>query len=352
MITSFVGKKITGVLTVLPEKSYKFEDEIAEAEAVRAKRLKKVMGYGQRYRSKANTTMSDMMIYGMEYLLKQEMLKKEDIGAIVVVSLSVDYFLPQISNIIHGTLGLDRSVMCVDIPSACAGYVVGLFEAFMLLEHLRGKKVILLTGDIFNRKASEEEPKFVTPPFGGDVANITVIENSDSEEKIHYNFYTDGTLNDVLVTREGGFRKLLTSEQLRDTRYNLPFRGVDMDGSAVFNFVQKEVPPMIQEILELGGVTKEDVDWYLFHQPNKFMLQKLAERLEIPYKKMPMDVVQDYGNSNSGTIPVAMTSYLASELMEKEYLCCLSGFGAGLTWSSLLMRLGKLDFCENIQSDL
>ena len=352
MIASFTGKKVTGVLTVLPENCYQFDDEIAESEAVRARRLKKIMGYGQRYRVKADTCMSDMMIFGLRYLLEQKKIDKKDIGAIVVVSLSPDYFVPQISNIIHGALELDTSIMCMDIPAACAGYVVGLVQSFMLLDHLEDKKVVLCTGDIFNRKASENEAKYINPPFGGDVANITIVENSSLEDKIYYNCYTDGRGCNVLKAHGGGFHQLLSPEQISDKRYNIPFRGIDMDGSTVFNFVQKEVPPLIEEILKYADVTKEDVDWYLFHQPNKFMLQKLAERLEVPYEKMPMNVVQDYGNSNSGTIPVAMTSYVSAEMMTKESLCCLSGFGAGLTWAALLIKIGKLDFCENIQSNL
>lgn len=351
MITKFNGKRISGVLTVLPENCYQFDDEIAEAEAVKAKRLKRIMGYGQRYRVKAATTMSDLMVFGLRHLLEKQLVKKEEIGAIVVVTLSPDFFVPQVSNIIHGELELPTDVMCVDISSACAGYIVGLVQAFMMLEHLGDKKVLLFTGDIFNRKASEQETKFVNPPFGGDVANITVIEN-DSDNEVYYNYYTDGKQREVLVAHEGGFHQLLSSEQLADTRYNIPFRGIDMDGSAVFNFTQKEVPVLVEEILKEGNVDKSMVDWFLFHQPNKFMLQKLAERLEVPYSKMPMDVVKDYGNSNSGTIPVAITSYLNSELMETEALCCLAGFGAGLTWTSLLMKIGNLDFCENISSNL
>ena len=90
-----------------------------------------------------------------------------------------------------------------------------------------------------------------------------------------------------------------------------------MDGTGVFNFVQKEVPPAIHELLEKSGFTKDDVDYYLFHQPNKFMLQKLAEAL-----------------------------------LSKNNHCCLSGFGGGLTWASIIMDIGYLDFCENIISNL
>lgn len=352
MITTFKNKKITGVLSVLPENEYLFDDEILEAEDLKAKRLKRIMGYGKRRRVKKDTTMSEMMEYGIKYLINSGKLKKEEIGALVVVTLSSDYFIPQISSIIHGNLELPVDVQCFDIPQACAGYIVGLMQSFMLLEHIENRKVILCTGEIFNRKTKENEPKYSYPPFGGDIANITVIENCKEEQEIYYNFYADGKKRDCLVIHDGGFKNPMTVEKINMQMSRLPFMGVDMNGSAVFNFVQKEVPPLIDEIVEKANYKIDDLDWFFFHQPNKFMLQKLAEKLNIPYSKMPMNIVEKFGNSNSGTIPIAMTENAAKELMEKDNLCCLSGFGAGLTWASIIMRIGKLDFCENIISNL
>lgn len=352
MVTSFYGKKITGVLSVLPEKEYFFDEEIAESEAVKARRLKRIMGYGKRRRVKKDTTLSQMLMFGINYLIKQDKLKKEDIGAIVVVTLSQDYFLPTISFILHGELGLTSDVICMDIPQGCAGFVIGLMQSFMLLDHMKDKKVLLCTGEIFNRKSREDEPKFTYPPFGGDIANITIVENSNSNKEIVYSHYSDGMSGRYLFIRDGGFKFPMTADKINQQYNNLPFVGIEMDGSAVFNFVQKEVPPAIEEIARLAKVKVEDIDWFLFHQPNKFMLQKLAERLEIPYDKMPMDLVENLGNSDSGTIPAIMTTNVAEQLMNNNYLCCLSGFGAGLTWSSLIMEIGELTFCENIVSEL
>lgn len=352
MITSFSGKEITGVLSVLPENEYIFEDEIADPEAIKARRLKRIMGYGKRRRVKGDTTLSKMLLYGIEYLLEKKNLKKEDIGAIVVVTLSPDYFLPQISTILHGELELSKEVMCIDIPQACAGYAVGMMQAFMLLEHMPEKKVVFCTGEIFNRKASDNEPRFNYPPYGGDIANITIVENSDRNKNIVYSCYMDGGNRNYLRIHDGGFKNPMTIETIQNQRSNLPFVGVDMDGSSVFNFVQKEVPPAIEEIVAKTGKNIDDIDLFLFHQPNKFMLQKLAERLRIPLEKLPMDIVEKLGNSNSGTIPAVMTTDVSEQLLSDYRLCCLSGFGAGLSWASLVMEIGNLDFCKNIVSNL
>lgn len=352
MILDFKGKRISGVLSILPENEYLFEDETADPSDVKNRRLKRIIGFGARRRAKGTTVLSDMLLHGINYLLEQGKIRKEEIGAIVVSTLSPDYFLPQISNILQGEMGLGNEVYCIDIMQACAGYVVGLIQAFMLLEHMRDKKVLLCTGEIFNRKSDEDEPKFEEPSFGGDIANISIVENSDDEKEIYASIYNDGSQREALIIKDGAFKNPMTSEKIALQTSNIPCLGVTMDGSGVFNFVQKEVPPAISELLERAGMTKDEIDYYLFHQPNKFMLQKLAEKMGIPYAKLPMDITEKLGNSDSGTIPAVMTTDVAEALLAGNNHCCLSGFGGGLTWASVIMDVGNLDFCENIISDL
>lgn len=352
MILDFKGKKISGVLSILPENEYLFEDEAADPGDIKNRRLKRIIGFGARRRVKGTTTLSDMLLYGVNHLLEENRIKKEEIGAIVVSTLSPDYLLPQISNILQGEMRLGKDVYCVDIMQACAGYVVGLIQAFMLLEHLGDKKVLVCTGEIFNRKSDDNEPKFEHPSFGGDIANISIVENSGDGKQIFASIYNDGAQREALIIHDGGFKNPMTPEKIAAQTNNIPCMGVSMDGTGVFNFVQKEVPPAVFELLEKAGMTKDDIDYFLFHQPNKFMLQKLAEKMEIPYARLPMDITEKLGNSDSGTIPAVMTTDAAEDLLSKNNHCCLSGFGGGLTWASIVMDVGNLDFCENIISNL
>lgn len=349
----FKNKKITGVYTVFPELLSHFEDEVVDPKDPKSRRLKNIIGFGTRYRAKGTTTISDMCLFGLRNLIDSGRLDPSTVGGVVVVTLCPDYYLPQISSIIQGELGLSEDVFCIDIPQACAGYVVGLIESFMLLEHLEGKKIILCTGEIFNRK-SKEEPKTDSPSFGGDVVNISVIENCEKgyNDDIYADIKVDGSQRNSLLIRYGAFRNPITPEIIESKRSNTPCTGVDMDGSAVFNFVQKEVPPMIHEIAETSGHSVDDFDYYFFHQPNKFMLQKLATAIGVPFSKVPMNITEKYGNSDSGTIPVAMTEDASDDLKEHDNLCCLSGFGGGLTWAAIVMNIGNLDFCESVVSDL
>lgn len=354
MQTVFKGKKISGMLGILPENVYEFDEETKNFPISRASRLKKIMGYGKRRRVKKDTTTSDLCLLGMRYLLEHNLLKKEEVGAIIVVTITPDYFIPHVSNIIHGDCGFANDVICMDIPQACTGFLVGLTEAFMLLEHMKGKKVVVFTGNVLCRKSIEEEV-FEEPPFGGDAATVAIVENDPNGEDIYCDLRMDGKERNCLIMPGGAFKfpwqakgsKIDVGDGiLRDANR------LNMDGSAVFNFVQREIPPMIDDLMAFSGKSKSDMDWYLFHQPNKFMLQKLADKMGVPREKMFMNIVEEFGNSGSSVIGINIVHNLSSQLKDNVYECCLSAFGGGMSWGAMIMKLGNMDFCEMIESNL
>ena len=124
-----------------------------------------------------------------------------------------------------------------------------------------------------------------------------------------------------------------------------------MSGSEVFTFVQTEVPVLIEETLRYARCNKEDIDWYLFHQPNKFMLRKLAEKLEVPYEKVPMNIVENFGNPSGASIPINIVHNLGQAAVDNQYSCCLSAFGSGLSWGAMTMEIGRMDFCKMLISN-
>ena len=162
----------------------------------------------------------------------------------------------------------------------------------------------------------------------------------------------DGTRAMALEIPAGGFRLPSTPEtaiMVADEEGNE--RSPDnlvMDGTAVFNFVMTDVPPLLSDLVKDAGTDFSGIDKFYFHQPNKFMLQKLAEKLDVPYEKMPNNVVEHYGNSSGATIPSAMTLNDAEVLCRDSIKVCFSGFGVGLTYGGIVMNCGKFDFCETI----
>lgn len=346
----FSGKRIEGVLCVLPEQEVRFEDEMANYNFSTAKsmKLKMAMGYDRHRIVTEGTCVSDLCVFGLDYLFGKGLLRREDIDALVLVTQSPDYFMPATSNVIQGMAGLRPDVLCLDINQGCCGYVVGLLESFMLLEQPSVSKVVLLNADVLSRKVSKRDRN--SNPLIGDAAAITVVGKDSGAGNAYGIIKMDGSHADALRIPAGGFRMPCgegTSTQVEDEAGN--YRSLEnlvMKGDEVFNFVQRDVPPLIEELLGYAGFAKEDIDWYLFHQPNRFMLNKLADKLGVARERMPSNIVENFGNSSGATIPVNMSFNLGDDLKSHEYTCCLSGFGVGLAWGAILMRIGNLRFNE------
>ena len=356
MKTIFRNKKISGLLSVLPATTVTFEDEINNYTfpPKQTLRLQKVMGYKQHAIVKETTATSDLCLAGVEYILQKGWLKKEEIGGIVVACSYPDHFIPPVSMIVQGKLDLPEDVYCVDISQGCVGFLMALTQGFMLLDHMKDKKVVVISADVLSKKVSKQDRNSF--PLIGDAAGIAVIENCEEENEIFTIIRNNGSMGDALTIPAGGSRMPSSAEtaKLVDKDNDGNLRSLDnltMKGSDVFTFVQTKVPPMIDEVLEYAEVTKEDIAYYLFHQPNKFMLKKLAEKIGVPYEKVPMNVVEEFGNSSGACIPVCATFNIADLLKGEKQKYCLSAFGSGLTWEAMLMDIGRLDFCEMLVSD-
>jgi len=349
---TFHRKRISGILTVIPANERSFVDEMKNFNfpEARSLKLKEVMGYDKRRMVEPGVCVSDLAVFGLQRLFERGWLKPEEVDALLVVTLTPDHFIPPTSNLIQGRLGLKQDMLCLDLNQACAGFVMGLLQAFALLEQESVRKVVLINGDVLSRKASPKDRNIY--PLIGDAAAITLVERDPDDSVIYANAKTDGARGDALIIPAGGMRLPCSAETavLEDVGDN-NLRAKDhlrMDGTAIFNFVQVEVPPLIVDLLAHAGVEMEAVDYFLCHQPNRFMLEKLADKMKVPHARMPNNVVQHFGNSGGATIPTAIAFNLADVFKKESRLVCLAGFGGGLTWAAMLMRLGKLAFCELI----
>ena len=344
----FQNKKISGILTVVPENEIKFEDELDNYNFSHAKslKLKLTMGYGTRRIVKDGVCSSDLCVFGLNYLFDKNLLYKNEIDALILVTQSPDYIMPPTSNIIQGQLGMKQDMICMDINQGCAGYIIGLFQAFMLLDQEQISKVVLLNADVLSRKVSKRDRN--SNPLVGDAASITIVEKSDSGNTIYGSIKMNGLGFDALIIPAGGFRNPSTSETAilhEDSAGN--FRSLDqlvMKGDEVFNFVQTEVPPMILDLLGQAKLNSNEIDYFMFHQPNKFMLNKLADKIGVPREKMPSNIVEKFGNASGVSIPTAITYNLGDKLNTKSYLLCLAGFGVGLTWASIILKIENTSF--------
>jgi 3-oxoacyl-[acyl-carrier-protein] synthase-3 len=213
------------------------------------------------------------------------------------------------------------------------------------------KKVILLNADTLSRRSCSYDRNIY--PIIGDAASVTIVENSNLGNDIYFNMQTDGTRSDWLIIPAGGFR-MPSTDKTREVKVLADGnrRSDDdfyMNGAGIFMFTQTDVPVSVNELFQFAGKEIADIDYFMFHQPNRFMLQKLAKKLKVPEDKMPNNIVEKYGNSSSVSIPVAICHNIADQLLTKQLRICMAGFGVGLSWGTLLMDIGPLAFCSLIE---
>ena len=352
MFFKFKNKKITLMLTIIPEKAIKFEDEVEQYNfpVKRTLKMKEIMGYKEHRLFDDGVILSDVAVYGMQYLFDNNVIQKDEVDALLYVSNSHDYIIPPTSNVIQGRLGLKTDMICLDVEQACAGFIIGLIQAFMLLDTGSVKKVVLINGDTLKDKVSKKDRN--SWPLVGELCSITIIENMDNND-IFASVYMDGSLFKGLIVPASGLRMPSTPEtaklQLLEDGNERALDHLTMDGSGVFNFVQTVVPVEVKKLMEYANVTDKDIFKYLFHQPNRFMLEKLADKMEVSRDKIPANIVENFGNPGSASIP-AVTTYNYGALFQQEYhKVCFSAFGAGLTCACIIMDLGCLNLCKMIE---
>lgn len=352
MYLEFIGKKISGILNVIPEQVIKFDDEMENYSfsIKQSQKLKLIMGYNEKRIAPKGVCSSDLCEFGMNYLFDNGFINREDVDAVILVTQSPDYFMPSTSCILHGKLGLKQDIVCLDISQGCCGFIIGLIESFSLLNQKNINKVVLMNADVLSPKVSRRDRN--SNPLIGDAASITIVEKTNNNKTIPTEISFDGKNAMCLNIPAGGFRMPSTPEtsiMYEDEAGN--FRSLDhlvMKGDDVFNFVLNKVPQQIEKLLADNNLDKNDIDYFMCHQPNKFILQKLADKIGVSHDKLPNDIVEHFGNASGVTIPIAISHTLGNKLTTNSYKMCLSGFGVGLTWASMLIDLQNLQFNDII----
>ncbi len=311
------------------------------------------MGYGQRYRAKCGTTVSQMCIQGLNQLIMDKIIDVDEIGAIIVSTFSPDYFVPHVSNLIHGEFGLSKDILTIDYWDGCAGYVMGIMHSCMLLNHLGDKKVLLFTGDVMNRLPQNGEFEvYDEPRYGGDGASITIIENSDNDLfNVPFVMHTDGKQREMIAHKMGAFYDIFhLNKAHRDKMLE--------DPASSFRYFQSAVPETVNELLEYTDIDISDIDGFSFIQANGLSGRKYADGLCIPYERVPADLVEKYGDMSAtlnafGIVEILKRAGLSSAGEAKAgYNIMVVGYGSGLKYGAALLNLDKDVHFGIIETDL
>ncbi len=304
-------------------------------------KIEEKIGIGVRRIAAKDECASDIGVRAAEKLFASGICSREDIDFLLFCTQSPDYFLPTTACIMQDRLGLPKSCGALDFNLGCSGYIYGLGLAKGLIETGQARNVLLITAETYSKHIHPGD-KSVRTLFG-DAAAATLIQSScEAESKIGPFVYgTDGSGGKNLMVPTGGFRSPRTDESARveeDEQGNLRSQdNLYMNGSEIFTFTLRTIPKSVKEILSRSGKSLEDIDLFVFHQANKFMLEHLRKKLNVPEDKFFMSF-KNYGNTVSSTIPIALKDAQREGKLKSGDLVMLVGFGVGYSWGATMLH--------------
>ena len=330
--------KIKAISSYLPETVEKNVD-ISEP------RLNKKIGVAERRVASKEESAGDLAFKAAEKLFAEYEIDKNEIDFILLCVQHPDYQMPHTSAHLQYRLGLSKNVGTMDISHGCAGYIYGLATAKGFIEAGLAKKILFLTSSVYLKYINVKDK--ANRPLFGDGATATLIEGveEDKESLSAFVFGSDGERFDKLIIPVGGSRLMpRDTEEIFKTDENKNYYSnyeVYMDGMAIAYFTLREVPPLIDSVLEKAELKREDLDYCIFHQANKFMLEHLrikAELENVPYH----NDIKNTGNLVSGSVPYAIEQVINSVDAKNLKKVLLTGFGVGLSWAGCIADLSGM----------
>lgn len=308
------------------------------------------IGVYERRFADASTCSSDLCFAASEKLFSDNNIDRRDIDLLIFISQTPDYRMPATSILLQHRLGLSKSTVCFDISLGCSGFIYGLSVVYAMMQNSGYKKALLLNGETRSKvySAKDRRAAFIF----GDAGVAALIENNKQFGESFFSMNSDGSLGDLIQIKGGGYRfpssiETLT-EKVVDEYGNIRSdeQGF-MNGGDVFNFVIREIPNDIQTLLAFSEVNKEDIDFYVFHQANKFINSHLAKKLKLDVAKIP-STIDKYGNTSSVSVPITIVSELKDKLEGKKSLL-LSAFGVGMSWATGLIYLNNCNISDIVE---
>lgn len=287
---------------------------------------------------------SDLAVGAAQKLFSTGVCKPDDIEYTLLCTQSPDYFLPTTACLVQDRLGIPKNSGAVDFNLGCSGFVYGLGLAKGLIETGQAVNVLLLTAETYSKFINKGD-KSVRTLFG-DAAAATLVRGrelvaGEPPALGPFVYGTDGSGGQNLIVPAGGLREphsALTAVVSPDDNCNTRSRdNLYMNGSEIFTFTLNSIPRTVRDILEKSGNTLDDIDLFVFHQANKFMLEHLRKKLKIPEHKFFMSFA-DYGNTVSSTIPIALRDAQAQGVVKPGHLVMTVGFGVGYSWGANLLK--------------
>lgn len=295
------------------------------------------VGVNSRHISAPDETAGDMAEKAAKKLFAEYNINPKDIDFVMLCTQSPDYFLPSTACILQDRLGIPISAGAFDYNLGCSGCIYGMAMAKGLISAGIAKNILLLTAETYQKYLHPTDKSNLS--IFGDGAAACLISTDGFAEIGEFTLGTDGSGAEHLIVKSGAARqKEKTGVMIEDEDGHLRYDDyLYMNGSAIFNFTLEAVPAMMSDILEKNHTTKEEIDRYVFHQANKFMLNTIRKVCVLPKDKFHVNL-EETGNTVSSTILIALKDNLDQGLIQHGMKVMVSGFGVGLSWGGTILK--------------
>ena len=328
--------RLAGIASCVPPKVVKNSDYDFVSDEER-NFLMKTTGIQEKRHAEKGITTSDLGEKAANQLLDELGWNREDIDLLVLVTQSRDYYLPSSAIILQERLGLPSTCMAFDVGLGCSGYVYGLSIVSKFLQDGQLKKALLIAGDVSTVSTNYQDKS--TYPLFGDAATATAVCFDEKAESIVFEMENDGAGYESIIIRDGGAKNQLNDSTTQLKNYgpgiNRTMKDLELNGLDVFSFSVKEPPKNIKSILEKTDTDIADIDYFIFHQANRLIIETIRKKLKIEKEKVPFSLPQ-YGNTSSASIPLTICNQIREDSKDKKML--FGGFGVGLSWGSCIVN--------------
>lgn len=349
MITSEFGNiEIKGIAAAVPVNKIETRKYESVFDKATVEKNISVTGIKECYHADEKQTSSDLGFAAAQYLLEELDIDRDTIGVLIFIGSYLDYQVPPTACILQYRLGLSQNCIVFDTDLACSGYVYGLQTISAILASSSAKRGLIITGDITSKVIS---PLDKSRMLFGDGGTATLVEKTEPSSAMYFGMKTDGTRFKSIIVPGGAYRnsdasreRTLWSDGNIRSDYDL-----FMNGTEVFSFTMTDVPKLAEEFIEYFHIDRSNVDNFILHQPNLFILTHLAKKLKIPKNKMPISLDR-YGNTSVCAIPLTICDAYGDKKSGYQNLF-LYGFGVGLSWACAFLKMDTNNVLPVIHTD-
>ena len=332
---------IKAISYYLPERVVTNEELLKEFPEWSVDKVAQKVGVDSRHIAAENETAGDMAEKAARKLFEEYNINPKEIDFLLLCTQSPDYFLPSTACILQDRLGIPTSAGAFDYNLGCSGCIYGMAMAKGLIAAGIVKNVLLLTSETYNKYLHSSDKS--NRSIFGDGAAACLISTEGFAEIGEFILGTDGSGANNLIVKTGAARqKTATGEFVEDDEGHVWYDDyLYMNGGAIFNFTLDAIPAMMTQIMEKNKIEKEQIDYYVFHQANKFMLNTIRKVCVLPKDRFYVNLANT-GNTVSSTVLIGLKDCLDNEIIKVGNKVMISGFGVGLSWGGTILSFNKI----------